>query len=77
MFLVVIMIAFPKMADASSYSAKIYLDGQQINLSSGVKVENNNGTVMVPIRVISENLGFDVYWNKATKTVTVKTARRQ
>lgn len=72
MFLVVIMIAFPKMADASSYSAKIYLDGQQINLSSGVKVENNNGTVMVPIRVISENLGFDVYWNKATKTVTVQ-----
>lgn len=72
MFLVVIMIAFPKMADASSYSAKIYLDGQQINLSSGVKVENNNGTVMVPIRVISENLGFDVYWSKATKTVTVQ-----
>ncbi|KOP68875.1 N-acetylmuramoyl-L-alanine amidase [Bacillus sp. FJAT-18019] len=72
MFLVVIMIAFPKVADASSYNAKIYLDGQQINLSSGVKVENNNGTVMVPIRVISENLGFNVGWNKATKTVTVQ-----
>lgn len=72
MFLVVIMVAFPNMADASSYNAKIYLDGQQINLSSGVKVENNNGTVMVPIRVISENLGLNVNWNKAAKMVTVQ-----
>lgn len=77
MFLVVIMIAFPKMADASSYSARIYLDGQQINLSSGVQVENNNGTVMVPIRVISENLGFNVNWNKAAKTVTVEDASQK
>lgn len=72
LFLVVMMIAFPKMADASSYSAKIYLDGQQINVSSGAKVENINGTVMVPIRIVSENLGFQVDWSKATKTVTVQ-----
>lgn len=72
LFLVVIMIAFPRMADASSYSAKIYLDGQQLNLSSGVVVENNNGTVMVPIRVVTEQLGFQVSWTKATQTVTVQ-----
>jgi len=72
LFLVVMMIAFPKMADASSYSAKIYLDGQQINVSSGAKVENINGTVMVPIRIVSENLGFQVDWSKSTKTVTVQ-----
>ncbi|GAB6930034.1 hypothetical protein JCM10914A_40170 [Paenibacillus sp. JCM 10914] len=77
LFLVVIMIAFPKTADASSYSAKIYLDGQQVNLSSGVKVENNNGTVMVPIRVVSENLGFQVNWSKATQTVTVHGGSQQ
>ncbi|OOC60932.1 N-acetylmuramoyl-L-alanine amidase family protein [Paenibacillus ihbetae] len=72
LFLVVMMIAFPKMADASSYSAKIYLDGQQINVSSGAKVENINGTVMVPIRIVSENLGFQVDWSKAAKTVIVQ-----
>ncbi|PAK53645.1 N-acetylmuramoyl-L-alanine amidase family protein [Paenibacillus sp. 7541] len=72
LFLVVMMIAFPRMADASSYSAKIYLDGQELNLSSGVVVENQNGTVMVPIRVVSEQLGFRVSWTKATQTVTVQ-----
>lgn len=72
LFLFVIMVAFPKGADASSYSAKIYLDGSELKLSSNVKVENTNGTVMVPIRVISENLGYSVKWSKATQTVTVK-----
>lgn len=72
LFLFVIMVAFPKGVDASSYSAKIYLDGNQMNLSSDVKVENISGTVMVPIRVISENLGYSVKWSKATQTVTVK-----
>ncbi|UNK20595.1 N-acetylmuramoyl-L-alanine amidase family protein [Paenibacillus sp. N3/727] len=72
LFLFVIMVAFPKGADASSYSAKIYLDGNELSLSSNVKVENISGTVMVPIRVISENLGYSVGWNKSTQTVTVK-----
>ena len=71
LFLFVIMVAFPKGADASSYSAKIYLDGNELSLSSGVRVENISGTVMVPIRVISENLGYSVSWSKATQTVTV------
>ncbi|KKO51889.1 N-acetylmuramoyl-L-alanine amidase family protein [Paenibacillus sp. DMB20] len=71
MFLIVIMVAFPRMADASSYSAKIYLDGSELNLTSDVKVENISGTVMVPIRVISENLGYSADWDKSTKTVTV------
>lgn len=72
LFLFVIMVAFPKGADASSYSAKIYLDGNELSLSSNVKVENISGTVMVPIRVISENLGYSVGWNKSSQTVTVK-----
>lgn len=72
LFLFVFMVAFPKGADASSYSAKIYLDGTELNLSSKVKVENIKGTVMVPIRVISENLGYSVGWKKSTQTVTVK-----
>lgn len=71
LFLFVIMVALPKGVDASSYSAKIYLDGNELNLSSDVKVENISGTVMVPIRVISENLGYAVKWSKATQTVTV------
>lgn len=30
-----------------------------------------NGTTLVPLRVISENLGAEVKWDKSTKTVTV------
>ncbi|NMO97982.1 N-acetylmuramoyl-L-alanine amidase family protein [Paenibacillus lemnae] len=72
MFLFIIMLVFPKGADASSYSAKIYMNENELNLSQGVHVENINGTVMVPIRVISENLGYSVSWNKAAQKVTVQ-----
>lgn len=71
LFLFVIMVAFPRGADASSYSAKIFLDGNELNLSSNLKVEVIKGTTMVPIRVISENLGYSVKWNKAAQKVTV------
>ncbi|WP_054957382.1 N-acetylmuramoyl-L-alanine amidase family protein [Paenibacillus dakarensis] len=71
LFLFVIMAALPNGADASSYSAKIYLDGNPLKISSDVKVENISGTVMVPIRVVSENLGYSVKWTKATQKVTV------
>lgn len=72
MFLVVFLLAFPKVGDASSGNAKIFLDGEQLNLTSGVKVANVNNNILIPIRVVSENLGFKVKWEKSSQSVTVQ-----
>ncbi|MFC7682099.1 N-acetylmuramoyl-L-alanine amidase [Paenibacillus sp. GCM10028914] len=71
-FLVVFLLAFPKAGDAASSSAKIFLDGQQLNLTSGVQVANVNNNILIPIRVVSENLGFKVDWEKSSQSVTVQ-----
>lgn len=72
MFFLVFLLAFSKPGDAASASAKIFLDGQQLSLSSGVKVANVDNNIMIPIRVVSENLGFKVDWEKASQSVTVQ-----
>lgn len=72
--LILCLLVFPKSVDAASSGAAIYLDGQQLNLSSGVKVDNIKGNVMIPIRVVSENLGFDVRWDKSSRSVTVSSS---
>lgn len=71
-FFIVFLLAFPNVGEASSGDAKIFLDGEQLNLASGVKVANVNNNIMIPIRVVSENLGFKVKWDKASQSVTVK-----
>jgi N-acetylmuramoyl-L-alanine amidase len=76
MVLIVFLLAFPRTGEASSSSATIFLDGQQLNLSSGVQVANMKGNVMIPIRVVSENLGFKVGWEKASQTVTVENSQK-
>lgn len=76
MMLIVFLLAFPKSGEASSSNATIFLDGEPLNLSSGVQVANMKGNVMIPIRVVSENLGFKVGWQKASQTVTVENSEK-
>lgn len=76
MMLIVFLLAFPKSGEASSSNATIFLDGEPLSLSSGVQVANMKGNVMIPIRVVSENLGFKVGWEKASQTVTVENSEK-
>lgn len=57
---------------AASGSTSIYLDGQALALPQNGQVQNVNGNVMIPIRVVAEELGFDVNYEKKTRTVTIK-----
>ena len=50
----------------------IMLDGVTIDQKAGAPAENTGKTVMVPIRIVSENLGYDVKWEQATQTVQVR-----
>lgn len=61
---------FPGYGQAAT-SIKIYLDGAQVNLSSGASAELISNKVMIPIRVVSEKLGHSVGWEQKTKTVTI------
>jgi len=70
--LFVFILAFPHNGQAAAGSAKIYLDDKELSLSGNAKVENVNGNVMIPFRVVGENLGFDVAWEQKTRTVTIQ-----
>ncbi|GMK36980.1 hypothetical protein PCCS19_00330 [Paenibacillus sp. CCS19] len=54
---------------ASTPTIKLYLNGQK--LSSPVAPQLMNQTTMVPIRVIAENLGADVVWDKKSQIATL------
>lgn len=69
-FVFLFLCLFPVMANADS-SPSIVLDGVTINQQSGAPAENIGKTVMVPIRIVSENLGYQVKWEKATQTVRI------
>jgi hypothetical protein len=63
---------------ASAYALspiKIVFDG--VELESDVAPINENGRVLVPIRVIAEHFGADVFWDADTNTVQIITAKAQ
>ena len=71
MFIFVFLMAFPQNGFAASKTG-IVLDGKTLNLPKDVQVQNIKGNIMIPIRVVVEELGFEVNWNKNTRTVTIK-----
>lgn len=59
-------------AAAGSGTGRIIMDNQELTLPQGITLENVNGSVMIPIRVVVENLGFEVLWEQTSKKVTVQ-----
>ncbi|WP_310551885.1 N-acetylmuramoyl-L-alanine amidase [Paenibacillus glufosinatiresistens] len=56
---------------ASGRQPAIVVDGQTLSLQKKDKVENLGGSVMVPLRVIAENLGLPVSWEQATGRIVI------
>lgn len=72
-FLVLLFVfglVFPGYSHAAA-DTHIILDGKEIVQPSDAKAEIINSKVMVPIRVISESLGYGVDWKQSTSTVTI------
>lgn len=59
-------------AAAGTSPGRIVMDSRELALPKGVILENVNGSVMIPIRVVVENLGFEVLWEQTTRKVTVQ-----
>lgn len=54
---------------------KIYFMNQQ--LTSDVEPYIENGRTMVPVRMISEKMGYDVLWDNETRKVTIVSTKQQ
>ncbi|MER2038447.1 MAG: copper amine oxidase N-terminal domain-containing protein [Solibacillus sp.] len=67
-FIVLVIISIPTYTAASSIQLKV--DGAVIPSEIGPEIKN--GRTMVPLRVISENLGAKVDWSKSKVTLTKK-----
>jgi N-acetylmuramoyl-L-alanine amidase len=72
LFLLLFVLVFPENGHAASGNSKIYLDGKELTAGQSVPVENVNDTIMVPLRLISESLGYTVGWDQKSKTVTIE-----
>ncbi|KGE17761.1 N-acetylmuramoyl-L-alanine amidase family protein [Paenibacillus wynnii] len=71
LLLLLFVLVLPESGHAATVTGKIFLDGKELTASQGVQVENVNGTVMAPLRMISQNLGYKVDWDQKSQMVTI------
>lgn len=64
-----LLILLPNIASATEAPIRIWMNGNYIQTDVEPFVEN--GRTLVPVRVISENLGYKVDWDNDTQTVSI------
>ncbi|WP_429371773.1 N-acetylmuramoyl-L-alanine amidase [Paenibacillus sp. DS2015] len=72
LLVLVFVMVFPSKGQAATANSNIFLDGKELTITTNAKIENVDGNIMIPIRVVVENLGFQVGWEKKTRTVTIQ-----
>ncbi|WP_210089657.1 N-acetylmuramoyl-L-alanine amidase family protein [Paenibacillus turicensis] len=72
-FLLVMLFPFDHSAAAEApRQTKIILDGKELALAKNTEVTNIKGNVMVPLRIVVENLKYKVEWEPKTKGIVIK-----
>ncbi|MDQ0192926.1 N-acetylmuramoyl-L-alanine amidase family protein [Paenibacillus wynnii] len=71
LLLLLFVLVLPESGHAAAVTGKIFLDGKELTAGQNVQVENVNSTVMVPLRMISQNLGYTVEWDQKSQMVTI------
>ena len=54
----------------------IVVDGKKLDLTVGARVETVDGHVIIPIRIVTENLGFQVGWDAQNRGVSIAEGSR-
>lgn len=56
-------------------NVQIYINGKQVklNAANGIPYFTPNGYTMVPVRLVSEELGANVTWNSSSQSVIINT----
>lgn len=52
--------------------SRMILNGKELSLPADVEIENVDGNIMIPIRVVVENLGFKVNWSQKSQRVNIE-----
>lgn len=69
MFMSIFFTMFSAVGQAAEVVPKLFLNGQQ--LKSDVNPQIINNATVVPVRTVSEGLGYLIDWDNTTKTATV------
>lgn len=72
LFITLLIFLIPMSTEAATNQTKIILDGQELVLPDSVEVVNMEDNIMIPIRVVAENLKFNVNWDQNTKNVHIQ-----
>ncbi|MEO2203873.1 N-acetylmuramoyl-L-alanine amidase family protein [Paenibacillus pabuli] len=72
LFSALLLFLIPMHTHAASNQTKIILDGQELSLPDDVEVVNVRNNIMIPIRVVAENLKFNVKWDQETQNVNIQ-----
>lgn len=72
LFLAAMMVTALVPSASAASSIKLVIDNKTVAATVAPYVEN--GTTLVPLRVISETLGADVTWNSTKQQATIQTA---
>ena len=66
------IICFSSEGNAAAIQSKIILDGNEISMPANVQIQVVNENVMIPIRVVVENLKFKVDWDPKSQGVKIQ-----
>lgn len=66
------LLLFPAAGRAASAETHINLDGRELELTGDMRVQVVNQIVMVPLRIVTEEMGYSVGYDNKTQTVTIK-----
>lgn len=72
LFSALLLFLFPLQMDAATNQTRIILNGQQLSLPQDAEVINMQNNIMIPIRVVAENLKFKVDWDQSTQNVNIQ-----
>ncbi|WP_334071507.1 MULTISPECIES: N-acetylmuramoyl-L-alanine amidase family protein [Paenibacillus] len=70
------LLMLPSVSMAAQGGTHIYLDGAELEQPADAQAGSVKGSVMVPLRVIIENLGYEVDWDKKTGLVAIRQGKR-
>jgi N-acetylmuramoyl-L-alanine amidase len=75
LMLLLFLLVIPGISHADSAAAThINLDGKELVIPPDAQVQTINGSVMVPLRLVAEQLGYAVKWDSVNKLVTIEQA---
>lgn len=72
LLLFLLVLVLPGTGYANAGETHINLDGNDLQISKEAQVQNVNGNIMVPLRVVTEQLGFTVKWDNTSKSAVIE-----